>query len=266
MVTPSTSSFLSSQHCCDTTNVVATTVISTVTSSYATSILTPSSSFPTPSSSFLTPSNTYSSFPTPSSSFLTPSNTYSSFPTPSSSFLTPSNTYSSFPTPSSSFPTPSDTYSSFLTPFNTYSTAVVYKASESPLLTVKTSELDESMPSTSTSRVIVNPNVSTGPSITTSMEENDTIIFASVAPVLLILFIAIAISTIILLLFMIWRRKKYTSFQIDKHGEVELRQKDCYADSKQQQYVCSVYYYIHVSMYLDFTELSMLKLIKNKRL
>ena len=136
--------------------------------------------------------------------------------------------------------------SSFLAPSSTYSTAAVFKTSES-LKSIKISELDERMHSTSTSRVIANPNVSIGSSITASMEES-TILFASVAPVLLILFIAIAVSTIILL-FIIWRRKNYMSSQIDRHGEVELKQNECYAVTKQQQYVQCINTFIQISMY-----------------
>ena len=90
----------------------------------------------------------------------------------------------------------------------------------------------------STSRMTVAPTNTSSP-----MEEN--IILFTAVPVLLILFITVAIITIgIILLFIVCRRKTYNSSHTTKHpkyAEVELQQNECYAscnnNDKPPQYV-----------------------------
>ena len=175
-----TSSLMTSQHCCDTTNVVTTAVISTVTkltSSYVTII--------------------------------------------------------------SSFPTPS----------NIHSTAVIHQD------TASSTWLLQATATTSTSRVLATSTILSSP----TLMEQDIILFTAV-PVLLILFITIAIITVSILLLIVCRRKTYNSSRTTKQSkcaEVELQQNECCAsynnNDKSPQYVQhdllyinNFYLYVHV--------------------
>ena len=123
--------------------------------------------------------------------------------------------------------------SSFPTPSNIHSTAVIHQD------TASSTWLLQATATASTSRVIA---TSTIPSSPTSMEQN--IILFTAVPVLLIVFITIAIITIGILFLIVCRRKTYNSSHTtkqSKYAEVELQQNECYAsfnnNDKTPQYV-----------------------------